>query len=236
MIPIAIALTLAAYQAPSPLNLSIGDRWTQEVEQRFLSQEPGTVEEDEERFTYRFRFTVTASKRDDYDVEAKSRMIKHWFGGESLPMPAKVEDLVETWRLLRNGGRNFEPGRYDDAAEFRIARLLWFGRRDGRDDRREWVVRWPGFDSHWAPAAEVAFQALGSVRRMDRSCSLVQMEFRELGIDKPMRASGRLEVDRESGLVIGATLSASNAPIPGGTELQRLDVSVKTTELKLKSR
>lgn len=235
MIPLAIAIIGAGFQAPEALKLALGDRWTQEIEQRFLSQEPGTVEEDEERFTYRYRFQVTASKRDEFDIEARSRMIKHWFGGESLPMPAKVEDLIETWRLPRTGGRQFEPGRYDEPAEFRIARPLWFGFSDGKKAGSEWSVRWPGFDSHWAPAAESKFKMMGITRRLDRPCALVQVEYRELGIEKPMRATGRLEVDCDSGLIVAATVTATNAPIPGGIELQKLSISMKTTEFKVKS-
>jgi len=233
---LVIAIGSLIGPAATKLDLKLGDRWTYQVEQSLIPLDAEDPKEEEQRFTYRFGVNVTGVKRDEYDLEVRSKLMKHRFGGEDLPNSADGSDLVEVWRMKPGGFRVFEPDRYSDAAEYRLSRLSWFGFPGAGKPDNAWNVRWPGFDSQFAPPAQSSYQRAGATTRLGRSCTLYRVEFRELGTSHPMQASGKAEVDEKTGILMYLELRGTNAPMPGGNERQRLEWKVEATELKLRPR
>lgn len=234
---IVIAIGSLLGPVATKLELKLGDRWTYQVEQSLTPIDAEDPREEEQRFIYRFGMNVTGVKRDEYDLEVRSKLMKHRFGGEDLPNSTDGSELAEVWRMKPGGFRVFEPDRYADSAEYRLSRLSWFGfPSSAKTEVAAWSVRWPGFDSQFAPPAQVNYQRTGATTRLGRPCTLYRVDFKELGMTHPMQASGKAEVDEKTGLVLYLELRGSNAPMPGGSERQRLEWKVETTELKLRPR
>lgn len=233
---VAIAIVSLGFTPSARLDLRLNDRWTTLATQSFVPANSEDLKEEEQRFTYQIKEQVTGVKRDEFDIEARSRLLKHRFGGEDLPPSKGAPDLVEKWRVQPSGFRNFEPARFADSVEFRLARLSWVGfPATASTLPMAWKVRWPGY-AEWAPPAEVTLKRTGATIRLDRQCIRIQFQFTELEGRAPIRASGTLEIDEQTGILMALALTSDQAPIPGGTDLQRLTMSVEVTDLKLQRR
>jgi hypothetical protein len=64
---------------------------------------------------------------------------------------------------------------------------------------------------------------------------MLEVKFQE-GESGSMSASGRIEVDQATGILMAARLKAIGAPVPGGLETRNLDLKLEVTELKLVAR
>jgi hypothetical protein len=220
--------------ATTALNLRVGDQWTYRIEQSFLPIDVSDPNEEEERFTYQFKIEVLDRDGDGFKMESKSRLLGHRFGGENLPGTEKTPDLIEDFVLAPSGAHSFTVERYSSAPEYRLARLSWFG-FPPKNLSDAWEAEWPVVGDYWANGATVSYKRIGKTERLGRTCSLFEEHFSEKG-PKAMTASGRVDVDDVTGIVMALNLRAENASLPGGTEPHRLTIKLEATELKLKKR
>lgn len=233
MIVLATTILGLAVAPSARLDLRLNDRWTYEVEQRFIPHDAVDRNEEEERFTYRFSLRVTGVKTDEYDLEARSRLVKHRFGGEDLPPSSGAKDLVESIRVRPDGMRHVRLDRFADPVEFRISRLTWFGFPSTGRPQNQWTVKWPGHAEFRVPAAEVSYRKVGSVQRLGRRCSQYEVGYRETGSEAAIAVSGRADVDEASGIVLRMSLAGAEVPIPGGTAKHEFRMELEVQEAKL---
>lgn len=232
---IALLTAVATLVAtPLKLELRLGDAWTYRLEHGFVAPDSTNVAEDEERFTFLHRMRVSGVKTDEMDWESRSRLVKHRFGGEDLPGVSGTPDLVQKWQVKPDGSRWTELDFNLSPSDFRLARLVWVGfPKDPAAD--QWKATWPVTGEHWAPTATASYRKIGKTERLGKPCILLDVKFQE-GESGSMSASGRLEVDQGTGILMAASLKATGAPVQGGLETRNLDVRLEVTELKLVAR
>lgn len=216
---------------PTTWRLSLGDSWRFRLDQTFVPME-SPEPEDAQQFVFEGSVKVTGIKTGGFDFERTSRLTRQMLGTDLLPPIPNAPNRVEPLRFATTGIGVDEPDRYADEAEFRLSRLLWFAfPKVGADTF--WTATFPEIRPGWGPEVVGEYRRAGKTECLNRTCIRYNVRYTERRQLEPMSASGHIDVDEVTGLLMAASIEAKNAPIPGGELVQRLTVKYEVSDLKL---
>lgn len=203
---------VCALQAPTiPTKIEFFGTSNALLTQSFFDLEDGSLVE---RYTFGMKQSVK-SRPDGYDWFMERTLVAHRLDETDLDIPKDLKPLMVTSIWNSKGidvrGRPY----FDDWTEYRIDRLRWFAWPGSTlEQGQSWSVEPPIALDHDVPRIRI----LLTFEKLDRDSSKAWISARseELGIDAPLRSTGKLLVNIKTGWVERGEWTSPSVPMPGG--------------------
>lgn len=167
----------------------------------------------EDDFRIEWTYAVTTNLQKDL-VSFTRKPTENKIDGETIPLPAELD--AWQWNVVFRPGHAPDHGKqFLDSADRRLQRLIDFVQPEkGYQPGLSWSVEFPEIPVDLAPKS-VAKWTLG---QYDKTASYLPftMTFAEDRRSNQMTAEGKGLIDARTGYISELTLTAKNAPVPGG--------------------
>lgn len=215
MLSLLAAAVLTQKMPDTSLRLRAGDSWTAEYTYHYQGDDIDLSNREQVKYAVAREGARTVLSAEWQLVETKT-------DGETIPAPKGLKPMV---RKVTLDGEDLNPPVGDDVARHRIERAIAIERKGKLSE--------PTFFPVPPNVRLVGIHRIVELDPRVKDKSVLAVAVAETAGEKPLKAIGYYSLHPATGILEQGHWTIANAPIPGGSGLCELNVSVTIKNLKL---